>query len=244
MAIRNEDKQWIYGEIQSAIGSLRPHGWRKAVSVLRELGILGAIITVIVALLGITAAAVYHAVADVREETALRTRTGDRLEKIESTLNLLTAQLAAQKYSTIPPKELKNHREELKDIRDNLAKARRDTPGYWPATFQIITLFSKASSDIEKVAEQPEGSFDTIVNDQLGAVAPVENSRIVLKNLIQGMIFKNSIVRFDPSVRLVNDVFINCVFIFPAAENPPKPLQEIGKTLLASDLSKVTLNAS
>ena len=72
----------------------------------------------------------------------------------------------------------------------------------------------------------------------------MENRRVVLKNLIQGMVFKNSVVRFEPSVRLVNDVFINCVFILPTAENPPKALQEIGKTLLASDLVNVTLNAS
>jgi len=58
------------------------------------------------------------------------------------------------------------------------------------------------------------------------------------------MIFRNSIIRFDRSVRLVNDVFINCIFILPTEENPPKVLQEIGKTLLTSDLSNVTLNAS
>jgi hypothetical protein len=72
----------------------------------------------------------------------------------------------------------------------------------------------------------------------------MENQRVVLKNHIEGLVYKNSIIRFESNVELVNDVFINCVFILPAQENPPKPLQEIGKTLLASDLARVTLNAS
>ena len=75
-------------------------------------------------------------------------------------------------------------------------------------------------------------------------MSPIHDQRVVLKNLVQGVTFINSIVRFDPSVRLVNDTFINCVFILPAQEAPPKIFQEIGKTLLASDLAHVTISAS
>ena len=144
------------------------------------------------------------------------------------------------------PKRLKSHRGELNNIKSKLATLPNNTPGYWPISFQIISLASRATSELENVAQQPgESSYDNVSSNPPGVgFGPIENRRVVLKNLVQGMIFKNSIVRFDPSVRLVNDVFINCVFILPTEENPPKALQEIGKTLLASDLSNVTINAS
>ena len=72
----------------------------------------------------------------------------------------------------------------------------------------------------------------------------VHEQNVLLKNLIQGVHFKNSVIHFDPSVKLVDDTFLNCVFILPPQENPPKSFQEIGRTLLTSDLSRVTLNAS
>ena len=66
----------------------------------------------------------------------------------------------------------------------------------------------------------------------------------VLKNDVHGMVFRNSIIRFDLSVKLSNDVFVDCIFIFPPEQNPTGPLQQIGRTLLASNLENVTLNAS
>jgi len=164
------------------------------------------------------------------------------VREIKGMLSVLRAQIVADKYSAAAPKELHAHREELNKIKNDLASTPNNTPNFWPASFQIITLFSKATFDVEKIAEQSESLVDNVVAN--GGISPIENGRVVLKHLIQGMIFKNSIVRFDPSVRLVNDVFINCVFLFPVVEAPPKTLQEIGKALLASDLSKVTLNAS
>lgn len=86
--------------------------------------------------------------------------------------------------------------------------------------------------------------MDNVVSNPIGGIAPVKNSRVVLKNLIQGVIFENSIVRFDPSVRLVNDLFINCFFILPVEANPRERVQDIGNKLLASDLQRVTLTSS
>jgi hypothetical protein len=169
----------------------------------------------------------------------------ERLSRTEGALSVLRAEAAAAKYVKSPEKELKTHHDELRDIKDRLAQSKPNVPGYWPAAFQIITLFSRATFDVEKVAAGPETSYDNVVSNPPGIVASTENSRVVLKNLVQGMVFKNSIIRFDPSVHLVNDVFINCVFIFPSTgETPPARLQRIGETLLSSDLSRVTLNAS
>lgn len=169
----------------------------------------------------------------------------ERTSRIEGALYILRGQLIAQKYSSASPKELKAHRDELKEIKATLAQLPLKTsPGYWRVSFQIITLFSRATFDVERVSKEPESLLDNVISNPRGGIVLRENARFVLKNLIQGMIFKNSIVRFDPSVRLANDVFINCVFLFPVAETPPKPLQQIGTELLASDLSKVTLNGS
>ena len=173
------------------------------------------------------------------------TNIDERTSRIEGELNVLHGELLAQKYSAVSPKELKVHRDELKEVKTTLAQLPvKTSPGYWQVSFQIITLFSRATFNVEKVALQPESSMDNVVSNPPGVAKVRENSRLVLKNLIQGITFKNSIIRFDPSVRLINDVFIDCVFLFPVVETPPKPLQEIGTELLASDLSNVTLNGS
>jgi hypothetical protein len=182
--------------------------------------------------------------AQVAPVTNLLTTVDERTSRIEGELIILRAELVAQKYSAAKPKDLKGHGDELRGIKNNLAQLKPNSPGYWPAAFQLITLASQATSEVEKAAEKQENVFNDVQGTKIGAVV-VANNRVVLKNLIQGVIFENSIVRFDPSVRLVNDVFINCVFIFPPnVQTPPTILQEIGKALLASDLSKVTLNAS
>jgi hypothetical protein len=119
-----------------------------------------------------------------------------------------------------------------------------NTPGYWPAAFQAITLTSKAISNADNIKETRESEFTDVTSNPPGQIR-INTKRVVLGGLVQGLVFENATVRFTPNVRLINDVFINCVFIFPIdSQSPPKQLQQIGKELLASDLSKVTLNAS
>lgn len=168
---------------------------------------------------------------------------GDTRE-IKGILAVLQTRVAVQKYSAVPPKELKTHSEELKQLKTTVAQASPSTPGYWPIAFQVIQLASQSTfTNWEKLARR-ESVFDNVSSRPAGGFGVRENDRAFLKNHVEGLIFKNSIIRFDPNVELVNDVFIDCVFILPVQENPSRPLQQIGKTLLASDLSKVTLNAS
>jgi hypothetical protein len=167
------------------------------------------------------------------------------LREIKGMLSVLRTEIAAEKYSKIPPKELKAHSEELKRLQKTLANLSPSSPGYWPTAFQVIQLASQSTfADWDKIAAMGETVLSNVTSRPPGAVVFAPNKRFFLQNHVEGMIIKNSIVRFDPNVELVNDVFINCVFLIPVQENPSKPLQEIGKTLLASDLSKVTLNAS
>jgi hypothetical protein len=154
--------------------------------------------------------------------------------------------LVSQRYSAVPPKELKAHVEELKQVKTSLAQLPTTSPGYWPAAFQVIRLASQSNfADFDKIAAQRgESSYSNVSSRPPGAFGITTGQRVFLKNHVEGLVFKDSIIRFDPSVELVNDVFINCVFLIPVQENPSKPLREIGKTLLASDLAKVTLNAT
>lgn len=162
-------------------------------------------------------------------------------QQIKGILSVLQAQIATQKYSSIPPEKLKEHREELKDLKNKLASTNKDSPNFWPVSFQVINLLSKALSYIEN-----PNPTESVVEDTEGTFIEKNGSVVLLKGLIRNSQFKDSVIRFDPSVRLVNVTFKNCVFVFPLAEpNPPKPLQQIGSILLAaSDLTKVTINAS
>jgi len=157
-------------------------------------------------------------------------------------IRVLQSQIASQKYLAVPSKDLKAHREEINQLKNNLEQVPSSAPGYWPAAFDVITLLSQASSGANPVG-QAESIYDDISSNPVGLIR-VNNGRVLLKNRISGVVFENSIVRFDPSVKLTNDLFINCIFVFPAVEQPPQPLQEIGRQLLTSDLSRITLNAT
>lgn len=169
-----------------------------------------------------------------------RTHTIDRLDQIEKTLKLLPTQITASTLSSLPSGQLVTHRHELKAIQEKLAATDRSTPNFWPTSFQVLTLLSQATSNPTILKENV---FDD-VNGPPGSIK-IENTSVLLKHSVSGAIFRNSIVRFDPTVKLANDVFINCVFIFPTSMvSPPKSLQEIADALLSSDISNATITAS
>jgi hypothetical protein len=215
-------------------------------------------IAVILGVLGAIGAAIWYVgglILDKHVQSAVTSANGPLqadirridgdIQEVRATVKVLQAQIAADKFSVVPEADLKSHRDELNSVRGKLATVPNpnSTPGYWPAAFQIISLASKAVSTISENIDKPESIFDD-VRSIPGGIGPVRDKRVVLKNQIQGLTFINSIIRFDPSVRLANDTFINCVFILPTQESPPKVFQEIGKTLLASDLTNVTISAS
>jgi hypothetical protein len=166
----------------------------------------------------------------------LQTIQGDT-QNIKGIVSVLEAQLAAQKYSSSEPTELKMHRDELKEIKTSLAGAKRDTPNFWPVSFQIIELLSKATAEIRNPGKE------SVVDNVSGPGIEFGKGQVMLlKNRIANLTFHDSVIRFDPTVKLTNVTFIDCVFIFPLTQNPPKPLQEIGNALLASDLSHAVIN--
>jgi hypothetical protein len=105
VAIRNDDWALIHTAINTAIdgatASFKPRGWKKALHLMREWGVLGTIATVIVALLGLTAAAFYQATSRLKEEAEFRgtaketfKTTKERLGNIDTSLLEIKATLA------------------------------------------------------------------------------------------------------------------------------------------------------
>jgi hypothetical protein len=127
-----------------------------------------------------------------------------------------------------------------------LTKSDRDwiARGIKAKSFQIITLLSRAQApkEMESLVKQPLTVFENVSFTNFPMVERRKN--ILLRKSVSGITFYDSVIHFDPDVNLSNDLFVNCVFILPWQENPSKTLQQIGTTLLAADLSKVTLNAS
>ena len=86
VAIRKEDwlsiNKAIADALDKAIAPLKPRGWRNAVYLLREWGVLGAIAALIVALLGITAVAFYQATARIEKEATFQTNTERDLQEL------------------------------------------------------------------------------------------------------------------------------------------------------------------
>lgn len=251
MPMNNADRDWVGTQIATAVQSqVAPQGWRKLRDHLPLAGMYG----IFIALLGLAAAAWYFAFNKVEARATFEANTGSTLASIdkrigtmESSIAVLQARLVSQSLANAPQGELKTHREELSAVRSSLASSQSEVPGFWPSSFEIITLLSKASStavDFARLADAPESVYDNVTASQLGAISPAVGVRAVLKNHVQGVIFRDSIIRFEPSVTLTNDLFVNCIFVFPPDQNPAGPLQQIGKTLLASDLQNVTLNAS
>ncbi|MFZ0912877.1 MAG: hypothetical protein WBQ76_17135 [Candidatus Korobacteraceae bacterium] len=101
MALRNEDREWISEEISSAIDSLKPRGWRKAVKLLRELGPIATVIGVVVALGAITLGALYQSWGHVKEETEFRTHTNDALKELQDGVKDIRNQLTGMSLKKI-----------------------------------------------------------------------------------------------------------------------------------------------
>jgi hypothetical protein len=167
--------------------------------------------------------------------------SGD-VRELKGIISVLQAPALTSKLSKLPPSELKARKDELQEIKNNLAAAPKDTPNLWPASFQVITLLSQAMYQLETIGRQPLSEFSNVRIGGFGNRGGLVSGRNVsLKGTIEGFTFENSVIHFDASTKLINVQFTHCVFIFPQDANPSSPLQQIGATLLASDLESVKI---
>jgi len=166
---------------------------------------------------------------------------------IREGLGLLRIQLNSQKFQSLSPIDLKKHGDELRTSQKALARLAPTSPGYWPTAFELIQLVSQANPNSNSSIENtPNGvTMKDVHSFPLGAITR-SGEKIDLAGIISGVVFKNCVIQFETDIRLSDDLFVNCIFIFPKgkADVPPQNLQDIAKTLLASDIAKVTVKAS
>ena len=160
--------------------------------------------------------------------------------RLEEMLVTLQCQVLVQQIAAIPVSQLRQHREELREARTKLAAVDADTPGFWPATFQLITLLSRASSAVE--IEKPKEIVISNVSDF--PFAGELGERVVLVGKIKNTVFTDVVVRLDPEVQLENVTFNGCVIIFPDTLKPSNSLREIATQLLSSNLPRATIHGS
>jgi hypothetical protein len=149
----------------------------------------------------------------------------------------------AKKFSRLSPDELKEKKPELQAIKNGLANAPKDAPNFWPTSFQVINLLSQAMWQLQTIGTQPMTEIKNIAIRGVGRGGLIEGRNVLLSGTVEGFTVENSVVHFDASTRLINVVFIHCVFVFPEQTTPPPVLQQIGSALLASDLNRVTITA-
>jgi hypothetical protein len=113
MAIRNEDWAAIDKRIadaaKAAVAPLKPQGLKKVMAGVREVGTIGTVIGLFLALVAITLGSLYQSFGHVEKEATFRTETkdtldhiNDHLKKIESTLS--TIQLTSAASDPVNPK--------------------------------------------------------------------------------------------------------------------------------------------
>jgi hypothetical protein len=192
MPLNNDDRKWIASEIKKATqpfndlpkrindaitdGAQRitdaiergdPHGWRKAVRLLRELGPLATIIAIFVALLGVTLGAVYQSFSHVKEETEFRTNAKDRLGAIESQMVALRALIA----STAPTRpQNQNAAKQLlaeaskgripaipstivEEAGSSFVAASAQEPAAWPVALQFIGYRTSLNNSLVQLSQ-------------------------------------------------------------------------------------------
>lgn len=248
MKLSEGERRSISAEIASQVAIsfdlLKPRGWRKALFLLRQFGVLATIPTVFIALLALAGGGWYYAFSRIDKEARFEQSTTDSLQQINEELKLVPVQITTGKLSDLPSQELKAHHDELTTLKKTLASADRNTPNFWPTSFQVINLLSRATSPIEAQHSLVDLSdIDARGNPHFLAYPP--GSVLKLHRRIANMTFRDAIIYLDASVILENVTFVNCTIILPDIQIPPPPLQQIGNQLLAaSDLAHLVLTAS
>jgi hypothetical protein len=160
-------------------------------------------------------------------------QTTERLVRIEGRLSVQAAQDKVRTLAALPRKDLRQHSKELVTLKSELAKTVKTVPQFWPTSFKLISLTSRALSPLESTPLKSSVVADSNSVELRYAV-------VTLAGHVSQSRFIDCVIIFDPDVRLNQVLFVNCVV--PAGPYVLHPtLERIGETLLASNISNVTL---
>jgi hypothetical protein len=270
-----EEKKWLKEEIEKqvalAVDPLKPRGWRKLFRIARELAPLGvtitAIVAIILALAGITLAAISQAHTRVAQEAQFEQKTSDRLDALEATLREMRAaqtpskvlkeigalnppQLAKnlsalQTVSQQPLGKVNSSPALLKDVATNLSLVNENTEGYWPAVLHFIQF---ASGQFAPNAPPPGGPSESVINSGFVNTFPGGTNHVIVKldgAYLKNLTFVDSRIIFTNNPSALDNVrFVNCVFEFPDVVDPAPSLKSASKDLLASGIQSAIVSGS
>jgi hypothetical protein len=194
-ALLREVEAYVENYIEAKIDTFQPHGWRKVTYFLREWGLAGTNITVIVALLALAATAFYQANARVTEQTKFEDKTAEALDKINEHLQRIDTALSTSqiqqaainpidKSSALEAKNAldyarKNHVELTADIVEQTGKrfieAADKSPTAWDATLGFLNYKSfiyKLPSNVPSVAGASTNTTYHVTTPPRGLAAP------------------------------------------------------------------------
>jgi hypothetical protein len=164
----NKIEALVASRIEASVKELRPSGWRNALQLLREWGLLGVNVSVILALVVFAATQFYQANARLGKEERFEGKTEEQLKQIRDSiadinarlsklsLNFSASQPISQFKSTLPElrsniataqkQNVKLPSTVLGDLRSKLAGTKADAPDYWPVVADFITYRSVSSA--------------------------------------------------------------------------------------------------
>jgi hypothetical protein len=207
MALRAEDRQWVTDRIQEIV---HPQGWKKALRLLREWGLVGVVIMPFLALLGIVVTLGIFTSSRLEQNARFQARTEDfekhteaRLAKIEAALlsheasqspskvlkdlseahpdTFSAAIPALKKVTELAPSKVPVANETLQSIAEKLRETPQSTPEYWPTVLQFIKFASAGFSPNVPPAGPPSLVLSHVyTNYPRGIRLPTVRNQVVL----------------------------------------------------------------
>ncbi|MGD0578290.1 MAG: hypothetical protein ABSC08_05115 [Bryobacteraceae bacterium] len=276
MSFSLENQQWVQEQIRAALdkalrGLKPPSGFKKALYLLREYGVLAGTAMVIVALLTFAAAGWNAANSRLEKEVEFRTKTMDTLARIDERLQRMQDDiriLQAPQYparvlkeiAPLPPKEfvrnlpaLRKAAEQptsrvvadvpvLRRIASNLLAVPENTPDYWPTVCQFLRFATNGAAS----RVPPPGRPQVIIARNFGGPLRLSFSdKVVLLDggdLLGDVSFvRCRIILTGNPVRMRGVKFIDCAFDLHVDNSPSQFTREASAQLLASNLTSVTM---
>lgn len=207
MKIRDDDKRWISDEIarqlEEIADSFKPHGWRKVVHWVREIGPIIGICSFVLALIAIVITLAIFGISGRTDEAAFRGKTEERLNNIEASIHEMKQGLIRQSItvqSTLPTaqfsaalpdihssitsakqQDLKVPTTVVENIAHKLAETDTNIPAFWPTAAAIIsyqsTLLVGSSRNWSITFPACPGTVDLLGADKNLTVRPVVNGK-------------------------------------------------------------------
>jgi hypothetical protein len=229
-----------------ALVTKKPRVWKR---IWKErnfaVGIFGSVVVIVLAILGgsgwvfdlyLDHALTIH-LQPLRDDIA---HIDKRVTRIEAAAKIQSASAVVKDLKNAPVADIQKHRDQIQNAKQTLAHAADKTlPDYWPTTAGILRLASvSASSPTINLGLEPTNSAKNV----FGLTLPP--GRWILSGTISHCMFKNSVIVFDPSVKLQEVIFINCIFLLPEnIESPAPSIRNIGEKLLqAANIMNVKLS--